>query len=85
MTQVIIPRGLGAAQYGNFCFLTDFFSQFLGFLNMGTSIGFYTKLSKRPRETKLLVFYAGYVMLAVVLGLLTVLAAQMGGLSFLEY
>lgn len=79
VTQLIIPRGLGAAQYGNFCFLTDFFSQFIGFLNMGTSIGFYTKLSKRPRETKLLVFYAGYVMLAVALGLLTVLAAMVVG------
>jgi len=72
VTQAIIPRALGPAQYGNFNFLTDFFIQLLGFMNMGTSIGFYTKLSKRPQESKMVLFYLGYIILATIVVLLGV-------------
>jgi O-antigen/teichoic acid export membrane protein len=68
--QAVISRGLGAAQYGNFNFLTDFFVQFLGFLNAGTSVAFYTKLSKRPHESKLVTFYLLYIHGAIVIALL---------------
>ncbi|MFH0753289.1 MAG: lipopolysaccharide biosynthesis protein [Candidatus Omnitrophota bacterium] len=79
VTQAVIPRCLGALQYGNFCFLTDFFLQIMGFLNAGSSTGFYTKLSKRPCENKLVLFYLGYIFLAVMAGLLMVsVAAGLG-------
>jgi O-antigen/teichoic acid export membrane protein len=66
---IIIPRGLGAQAYGDFNFLTSFFIQVVGFLDMGTSIGFYTKLSQRPQENSLVSFYlyfSAIVSLAVV-------------------
>lgn len=72
IVQSIIPRGLGALAYGNFNFLTDFFTQVLGFMNMGTSIAFFTKLSKRQNETKIPIFYLSYIVLATVFVLLGV-------------
>lgn len=68
--QIIIPRGLGAQAYGDFNFLTSFFTQVVNFLDMGTSIGFYTKLSQRPQENSLVSFYlyfSAILSLAVVL------------------
>ncbi len=55
--QAIVPRGLGPKAYGDFHFLSNFFSRVAGFLNMGTSIGFFTKLSQRPKDHGLVVFY----------------------------
>lgn len=66
ITQSIIPRGLGPKVYGDFNFLTNFFTQVVGFLDMGTSTAFYTKLSQRPREAALVSFYlyfSGFVFL----------------------
>ena len=57
VTQAIIPRGLGPTAYGNFSFLSNFFTQIVGFLDMGTSIGFYTKLSQRQQDFGLVSFY----------------------------
>lgn len=56
-TQAIIPRGLGPIAYGNFNFLTNFFQQIFGFLDMGTSVCFYTKLSQRQNDSGLVSFY----------------------------
>src|SRR3989304_3080640 len=61
VTQTIVPRGLGPKSYGDFSFLSDYFNQFAGFFDMGTSIGFYTKLSQRPKEFKLVVFYFFFI------------------------
>ncbi len=57
VTAGIVPRGLGPKAYGNFEFLTNFFSQIAGFLDMGTSTAFYTKLSQRQKEFGLVSFY----------------------------
>jgi O-antigen/teichoic acid export membrane protein len=57
VTQAIIPRGLGPKAYGDFNFLTNFFMQVVAFLDMGTSLCFYTKLAQRPREATLISFY----------------------------
>lgn len=79
--QSIIPRGLGAAQYGNFNYLTDFFTQLLGTINAGSSTGFYTKISKRPQETKLIVFYFGYIVLAILIAGCLVAVSSWGSWS----
>ena len=58
--QVIIPRGLGPKSYGDFNFLSTFFTQAVSFFDMGTSTCFYTKLSQRPKESSLVSFYLFY-------------------------
>ena len=60
VTQAIIPRGLGPKAYGDFSFLSNFFTQIAGFLDMGTSIGFYTKLSQRQHDFGLVSFYLSF-------------------------
>ncbi|NJN98364.1 MAG: hypothetical protein HC875_31880 [Anaerolineales bacterium] len=60
ITESITPRGLGPVAYGNFNFLSNFFSQVVGFFDAGTSTAFYTKLSQRPTDTGLLRFYWGF-------------------------
>jgi len=57
ITQAVIPRGLGPKAYGDFSFLSSFFIRVVGFLDMGTSIGFYTKLSQRQQDFGLVSFY----------------------------
>jgi O-antigen/teichoic acid export membrane protein len=79
ISQAVISRGLGATQYGDFNFLTDFFTQFLAFLNVGTSVAFYTKLSKRPHESKLVTFYLVYIHGAILIALLMVAAVVLMG------
>lgn len=83
ISQSIIPRGLGALAYGNFNFLTDFFAQVLGFLSMGSSIAFYTKLSKRHNDTKMVIFYLSFIVLATAFVLLGV--GLVGGLGWSRY
>lgn len=78
-TQAIIPRGLGPKLYGDYNFLINFFTQIVNFFDMGSSQGFYTKLSQRPNEPKLVSFYlyfAGFVTVAFVA--LVVLAQSLG-------
>ena len=61
VTMGIIPRGLGPKAYGDFNFLSNFFSQIVSFFDMGTSICFYTNLSKRPKESGLVTFYFYFI------------------------
>ena len=63
ITQLIIPRGLGPKAYGDFNFLTNFFSQIVGFLDMGTSTCFYTNISRNPREYSLISYYLSFIIL----------------------
>jgi O-antigen/teichoic acid export membrane protein len=71
VTQAIIPRGLGPKAYGDFSFLSNFFSQFVGFFDMGTSICFYTKLSQRQKDIRLITFYVSFATIAsIVISLL---------------
>lgn len=81
-TQAIIPRGLGPKAYGDFNFLTNFFNQIIGFLDMGTSTAFYTKLSQRPKENGLVVFYLYFSALASGITLLFVLATHLSNSYF---
>ena len=66
-TQSIIPRGLGPVSYGNFSFLTNFFWQVIGFLNLNSSTAFYTILSQRQMDKGLVAFF---VYLTLVIGML---------------
>jgi len=75
-TQAIIPRGLGPSAYGNFNFLTNFFQQVFGFLDMGTSVCFYTKLSQRQRDFGLVSFYIYFSFLISLVALAFVTVTQ---------
>lgn len=75
----IIPRGLGLKAYGKFNFLTNFFTQAVGFFDAGTSLGFYTKLSKRPRESALVCFYVYFMALVAIVTTTFVLVARWTG------
>jgi O-antigen/teichoic acid export membrane protein len=68
-TQMIIPRGLGPKAYGDFNFITNFFTQAVSFLDMGTSTCFYRNISRRPDESQLISFYACFVALIATLTL----------------
>ena len=60
---LIVPRALGPIAYGNFMFLNDHFNKVIGFFGLGTSMSFFTKLSKRKDEIKLLRFYVFFLIL----------------------
>jgi O-antigen/teichoic acid export membrane protein len=53
----IFPRLLGPVAYGNFDFLQDSASKIIGFFDTGSSIAFYTRLSKNYTDRKLIKFY----------------------------
>jgi O-antigen/teichoic acid export membrane protein len=57
VTEAVVPRGLGPRAYGDFSFLSNFFTQIVGFLDMGTATCFYTKLSQRQQDFGLVSFY----------------------------
>jgi len=66
-SQIIVVRGLGPKTFGDFTYLTGFFNQVIAFLDMGTSTGFYTKLSQRQREFNLVKFYFYFMGAAVLI------------------
>jgi len=62
-TQSIVPRALGPAAYGDFSFLTGFFQQVVGFLNLNSSTAFFTRLSQRQQDRGLVTFYLYFLLL----------------------
>lgn len=54
----IVPKALGPVAFGQFNYLQQFFSQLISFLDAGTSMAFFTKLSARTDRKELLIFYA---------------------------
>ena len=41
---IVVPRVLGPIMYGNFMFLNDHFRKIIGFLTLGTTMWFFTKI-----------------------------------------
>ncbi len=76
ITQAVVPRALGPRAYGDFNFLTSFFSQFVGFFDMGTSICFYTKLSAKRDDGALVGFYSILVVVVSVITLVFVVSSH---------
>jgi O-antigen/teichoic acid export membrane protein len=56
----IVPKALGPIAYGQFIYLQDFFIKIIGFLDMGSSIAFFTKLSANQKRKELISFYFIY-------------------------
>lgn len=53
----IVPKALGAVAYGQFIYIQNFFTQCIGFLDAGSSMAFFTKLSARNSRKELINFY----------------------------
>jgi len=53
----IVPKALGPVSYGQFIYIQNFFTQCIGFLDAGSSIAFFTKLSARNSRKELINFY----------------------------
>src|SRR3972149_8735103 len=79
--QVIIPRGLGPKAYGDFNFLSNFFSELMSFFSLNTSIGFYTRLSQRQNEFGLVSFYFKFTGLSILVLFIFVIGSQLTGIS----
>lgn len=69
----LVPRALGVENYGSYNFLISIITQILLFVELRTSYCFFTKLSQRPKETSLQVFY-GYCVVAIFLIFLSVIS-----------
>ncbi len=76
--EAILPRALGPVGYGNFSFVTAFFQQVTGFLDMGSSNCFYTAQSRRQDEFGLVAFYT-----RVCLGILGICLAMAAGIALI--
>ena len=67
--QLMVPRSLGPAVYGNFGFMTAFFDNIVNSLDVGSSYWFYNRLSRKKEDKKIVVFYslvmAGLIFLAL--------------------
>jgi hypothetical protein len=66
----IVPKALSPIAYGQFIYLQDFFAKIIGFLDMGSSIAFFTKLSSNNSRKELIGFYFLYSFSILVLVLL---------------
>lgn len=81
VTAGIVPRGLGVQAYGDFSFLTNFFTQIHSFFNTGISIGYYSKISSRPKEYKMTRFYWGFYFISISIISMLVLSSIIFGIS----
>lgn len=81
VTVGMVPRALGPEAYGNFGFLTNFFISTVKFLTFGIPTAYYTKLSKRQNEKKLIGFYIYFGILLMVIVFITLLGIVKFGLQ----
>lgn len=63
----IVPKALGPVAYGQFNYLQQFFTQLLSFLDAGSSIAFFTKLSAKTDRRELIVFYGVFTFFLLIL------------------
>jgi len=70
IVQSIMPRGLGPELYGKYIFQTNIFQQVINFFDSGTSLAFYTGLSKNLNDKGIIRFYGGYTIFATLIVLI---------------
>jgi len=73
--QLMVPRSLGPEVYGNFGFMTAFFDNLVGSLEVGSSTWFYTKLSQKKDDKKIIIFYRYIIVVIVLIILIFVVTA----------
>ena len=83
ITMGMTPRALGPAAYGDYNYLTNFFFQIVSFFDMGTSIGFFAKISSRQKEPGLITFYFAFLLMLAVTVFLVLFATFFTSLNLL--
>jgi len=79
IVQALLPRGLGPEMYGKFIFQTNFFQQVVAFFDSGTSLAFFTSLSKNLDDKSIIRFYGGYSLVtAIIISFVTSLVFLFG-------
>jgi O-antigen/teichoic acid export membrane protein len=81
LMEMILPRALGPAAYGNVSFATGFFQNIVNFLDMGTSTCLQTTLAKRPGEFGLVSFYARLALIVLAICLAAGIVIRMPGIG----
>jgi O-antigen/teichoic acid export membrane protein len=76
VVSAVVPRGLGPVVYGNYAFLTTFFSQLMSFVETGAQAFFFVRVSQKPDDAALVRFYHGFV------GLIFLVMAAFVGLVY---
>jgi O-antigen/teichoic acid export membrane protein len=71
-TGLIVARGLGAANYGNYSFLLGSFTSITALLDMGTSSAFYTFLSQRKHSPKFYLYYISWLVIQFIFVLILI-------------
>ena len=79
--QLMVPRGLGPEAYGNFGFMTAFFDNIINSLDVGSSYWFYTRISQKKEDRKIVRFYRLIMAVLIVLVLGFVLISTAMGFS----
>jgi len=69
---VVLARGLGVEQYGEFAFLVASVAALRQVLDLGTSNAFFTFMSQRPRGPRFVGFYVGWQVLQLAVAVLIV-------------
>jgi O-antigen/teichoic acid export membrane protein len=64
VVQAVVPRTLGPLAYGDYVFLTNFFSTLVGSLGLATPMALNTRIAQRPADAGLTTFYT-YVIGAI--------------------
>jgi len=62
----VVPRSLGAKNFGDFSFLTNIFSQVINFLDMRTSTCLYVKLSQDQKDLQIIKFYSLFSIIIII-------------------
>ena len=78
---ILVPRSLGPSDYGNFSYLNYFFNRVFGFFSFGTVLAFFTKLSQRPKEHKMIRFYVYFLLFVLVISILFLTTIYVLGLE----
>jgi len=72
VTGLIVARGLGTADFGNYSFLLGSFSSITALLDMGTSSAFYTFLSQRKHSLRFYLYYISWLVIQFIFALVLI-------------
>ncbi len=79
--QLMVPRSLGPAVYGNFGFMTAFFDNVVSSVDVGSSYWFYNRLSRKKEDKKIVFFYRLVMAVIIFLVLSFVFLTAIGNIN----
>jgi O-antigen/teichoic acid export membrane protein len=76
ITTSVVPRALGPKNFGDYGYLTTYFTQFIGFFDIGSSGYLSVRLSKKPEESAVILFYFYFIELVAIITFLFILFSR---------